>query len=288
MKSRNKAITAYKHCCYMHKRQVTIQNLKRDIMKVILDYNEFFPSPPTKASNDLYSNEFSEFHLNTKRIERLNDKERRFIKWLESQITTQEFRKAYQFRNPYKNNAQKRRKRIHRNSRNSIRKTIYKELKELVPSYNYHNEVSLFGRTLTSNERKRYFGNIKHECCHMKHSNCDRTKPKENSVTTLRIKQRYIKTDHRSERSKIPQIETAWTVEDRITAQKQFNCLDLQHGWTIDSGASAHMTPFKTDCQHIHSVYKEVYLADGTKILCKQMGQIIIPITSKNGITFCL
>ena len=102
MKSRNKAITDYKHCCYMHKRQVTIKDLKRDIMKVILDYNELFPTPPTRASNDMYSDEFSEFQLNTKRIERLNDKERRFIKWLESQITTQEFRKAYQFRNPYK------------------------------------------------------------------------------------------------------------------------------------------------------------------------------------------
>ena len=37
-----------------------------------------------------------------------------------------------------------------------------------------------------------------------------------------------------------------------------------EKGWIIDSGASAHMTPFKKDCTNIQPAYKLIYLADGS------------------------
>ena len=45
------------------------------------------------------------------------------------------------------------------------------------------------------------------------------------------------------------------------------------------SGASAHMTPFKNDCTNIQPTYKMIYLADGSSVLCKHMGNISIPIS---------
>ena len=57
---------------------------------------------------------------------------------------------------------------------------------------------------------------------------------------------------------------------------------DLELGWVIDSGASAHMTPFKKDSYNIHHTYKQIYLADGSSILCNQTGAIDIPITSQH------
>lgn len=48
------------------------------------------------------------------------------------------------------------------------------------------------------------------------------------------------------------------------------------------------MTPFKRDCQNITPVHKEVDLADGTKILCKHIGHIIIPLESSIGTKYNL
>ena len=53
---------------------------------------------------------------------------------------------------------------------------------------------------------------------------------------------------------------------------------DLERGRVIDSGTSAHMTPFKKDCRNIQSTHRKNFLADGSILLCKEMGIIDIPI----------
>ena len=65
-------------------------------------------------------------------------------------------------------------------------------------------------------------------------------------------------------------------------------CSDLQHGWVIDSGASSHMTPVRKDCKDIYSVFRHVYMADGSSVICKEAGQISIPFNRKNGEPFYL
>ena len=67
------------------------------------------------------------------------------------------------------------------------------------------------------------------------------------------------------------------SVENKLSHQNNFPCEDLQNGWTIDSGASAHMNPFHKDCENIRSFRKVVYLADGSKISCHKVGDIVIP-----------
>ena len=57
---------------------------------------------------------------------------------------------------------------------------------------------------------------------------------------------------------------------------------NLELGWVVDSGISAHMTPFRADCHNIINTYKQIYLTDGSLILCNQMGVIDIPIKSQN------
>ena len=56
---------------------------------------------------------------------------------------------------------------------------------------------------------------------------------------------------------------------------------NLELGWVIDSVASAYMTPFRADCHNITHTYKQIYLADGSSILCNKMGIIDIPIKSQ-------
>ena len=70
--------------------------------------------------------------------------------------------------------------------------------------------------------------------------------------------------------------------QHEINARTKFPATNLEKGWIIDSGASAHMTPFKKDCNNIQSTYKIIYLADGSSILCKYMGNILLPISKNN------
>ena len=48
------------------------------------------------------------------------------------------------------------------------------------------------------------------------------------------------------------------------------------------------MTPFKVDCINVRPTRKEVYLADGTKIFCNTIGDIIIPILCTKGSKYVL
>ena len=75
--------------------------------------------------------------------------------------------------------------------------------------------------------------------------------------------------------------QRAFISQHDLFSRNKFPAIDLEKGWIIDSGASAHMTPFTYDCTNIQPTYKMIYLADGSSVLCKHMGNISIPI-SKN------
>ena len=50
----------------------------------------------------------------------------------------------------------------------------------------------------------------------------------------------------------------------------------LAHGWLIDSGASCHMTPFKSDLSNIQQCRANVTVADGTKIRADTLGDVTL------------
>ena len=70
----------------------------------------------------------------------------------------------------------------------------------------------------------------------------------------------------------------AFNVEHELLAKNHLPAHDLESGWVIDSGASAHMTPFKKDCRDIQTTHRKIFLADGSVVLCNEMGIIDIPI----------
>ena len=76
--------------------------------------------------------------------------------------------------------------------------------------------------------------------------------------------------------------QRAYMSQHEINARTKFPATNLEKGWIIDSGASAHMTPFKKDCNNIQSTYKVIYLADGSSVLCKYMGNISLPVSKNN------
>ena len=45
--------------------------------------------------------------------------------------------------------------------------------------------------------------------------------------------------------------QRAYMSQHEINARTKFPATDLEKGWIIDSGASAHMTPFRKDCNNI-------------------------------------
>ena len=67
-----------------------------------------------------------------------------------------------------------------------------------------------------------------------------------------------------------------------LQQKKSSPTTNLELGWVIYSGASAHMTPFRADCRNINHTYKQIFLADDPSILYNQMGVIDIPIKSQN------
>ena len=71
---------------------------------------------------------------------------------------------------------------------------------------------------------------------------------------------------------------TAYLTNHSLSHKSYHPASDLKNGWIIDSGASAHMTPFKSDCDNIQPTYRQIYLAEGSLVLCKEMGTINIPI----------
>ena len=68
----------------------------------------------------------------------------------------------------------------------------------------------------------------------------------------------------------------AFNVEHELLAKHHPPAHDLERGWVIGSGASAHMTPFKKDCRNIQRAHRNFFLVDGSTVLCKEMGTIDI------------
>ena len=50
---------------------------------------------------------------------------------------------------------------------------------------------------------------------------------------------------------------SALNVDHEIQAQNYLPATDIKRGWVIDSGASAHMTPYKRDCKDIQQTYRK-------------------------------
>ena len=71
----------------------------------------------------------------------------------------------------------------------------------------------------------------------------------------------------------------AFNVDHEILARNHLPASDLEKGWVIESGASSHMTPSRKDCKNIQPVNRKIFLADGSTVLCKEMGAIGILIT---------
>ena len=67
-------------------------------------------------------------------------------------------------------------------------------------------------------------------------------------------------------------------VEHKILAKNHFPASDLEKGWVIDSGASAHMIPFTKDYRDIQPAQRRIFLADGSSVICKEMGKKYITI----------
>ena len=70
-----------------------------------------------------------------------------------------------------------------------------------------------------------------------------------------------------------------FNVEHEILARNHLPASDLEKGLVIDSGASAHMAPFRKNCKNIKPASRKIFLADGSAVWCKEMGTIDIPIS---------
>ena len=100
-----------------------------------------------------------------------------------------------------------------------------------------------------------------------------------NTCITKRVNPRGRKTPNNNIIRVSQRRQTAYTSQHDLAYRNKFPASNLEKGWIIDSGASAHMTPFKRDCKNVRPTYKLIYLADGSTVLCKTMGDIHIPIS---------
>ena len=90
-------------------------------------------------------------------------------------------------------------------------------------------------------------------------------------------------TPHRSSSSRLNHHRhSAFHTSDDCLHRNVLPASNLAQGWIIDSGASAHMTPFYKDCKNIQPTQRTIFLADGSTVLCNKMGTIHIPIKKHN------
>ena len=90
-------------------------------------------------------------------------------------------------------------------------------------------------------------------------------------------------TPHRSSSSRLNHHRhSAFHTSDDCLHRNVLPASNLAQGWIIDSGASAHMTPFSKDCENIQPTQRTIFLADGSTVLCNKMGTIHIPIKKHN------
>lgn len=90
-------------------------------------------------------------------------------------------------------------------------------------------------------------------------------------TTTLNISRRHGRNDAKKS-------TYVFNVEHETLGRNHIPDSDLERGWVIDSAASVHMTPFIWDCKNIHVANRNIFLADGSAVLCKEMGTIEIPV----------
>ena len=62
--------------------------------------------------------------------------------------------------------------------------------------------------------------------------------------------------NRRHSRDEAKESTFALNVEHELLAKNHLPAHDLERGWVIDSGASAHMTPFRKDCKNIQTVQR--------------------------------
>jgi len=154
---------------------------------------------------------------------------------------------------------------LKKNGNNYLQPTISHEIRKL----NYNNQISLlwllsymnrYNQHPTYNQRKMMNTKDKNEGFHK-----TITPPRSN------ISRRHV--GDKAKRSTF-----AFSVEHETLARNYLPASDLEKGWVIDSGASAHMTPFRKDCKNVQTANRKIFLADGSAVLCKEMGTIEIPI----------
>ena len=160
-----------------------------------------------------------------------------------------------------------------RRDRHGLKSTSSKEIRKL----SYHDQLSTLWLMSFMNRHKRQLNN--------KNIHKTDNTPKYIYKNTRSIHEMI--TPHRPNRS-LPRDEAigsifAINVEHELLTKNLLPAHDLERGWVINSGASAHMTPFRKDCKNIQTAHRKIFLADGSVVTCKEMGVINIPI--QNGKT---
>ena len=187
---------------------------------------------------------------------RINKIDFEILQWLINSYKIKDIRQAYQNKSKRKNRSKR------RNKQNTYCKWIENTLSYEFGQRHPH-EIDLFGRTLTNEERERYFGPPYNKKKHNRNRRKNRRKKKNNEDENTAL---------------------ALNISDDMKHRRHISYKDLENGWIIDSGASAHMTPYKSDCQTTYPVLRQVFMADGSSIICKLAGEITIPIYNKKQI----
>ena len=151
------------------------------------------------------------------------------------------------------------------------------------PTYNmYTSPINTYNKRRNDSNYSLYSGIGNRTQCHhdltnnVSASHKNTNKYKRNTFPSLYFKH------NKNHKIKDSHPQTAYTSQHELSSRNNFPASNLEKGWIIDSGASAHMTPFRKDCTNIQPTYKLIYLADGSTVLCKFMGHINIPI-KENG-----
>ena len=123
-----------------------------------------------------------------------------------------------------------------------LKNTLLSELKRL----NHNDQISILWLLSHMKRNSRPFTYKSHS--HNKnHKNFQNRNRKFNKMTTpIRSN-----THGRYNKDEAKDTTFALNVEHELLAKNHLPAHDLERGWVIDSGASAHMTPFKKDCREI-------------------------------------
>ena len=157
--------------------------------------------------------------------------------------------------------------------RRGLKMVLSRELRKL----GYHDQLSALWLITFLNRHKRQNNNkYKYKTNSNTKYNSKNSRTNHEMITPPRNNKRHT-------RDEVLGSTFAFNVEHELLARNHLPAHDLERGWVIDSGASAHMTPFRKDCKNIQTAHRKIFLADGSVVTCKEMGIINIPI--QNGKT---